>query len=101
MMRAGLSDEDAGFIFDHVVRPVREDDADEESAESEESTESDDQGEQESDDDDAQDEALALPFLPTTTIGSFPQTGDIRKTRAAFTKGDITLKDDDEPVDKP
>ncbi len=41
----------------------------------------------------AQDEALALPFLPTTTIGSFPQTGDIRKTRAAFTKGDITLEE--------
>lgn len=38
----------------------------------------------------AQDEALHLPFLPTTTIGSFPQTGDIRKERAAFAKGDIT-----------
>ncbi len=39
---------------------------------------------------DAQDEALRLPFLPTTTIGSFPQTGDIRKQRAALVKGDIT-----------
>lgn len=38
----------------------------------------------------AQDEALNLPFLPTTTIGSFPQTGDIRKQRAAFTKGEIS-----------
>jgi 5-methyltetrahydropteroyltriglutamate--homocysteine methyltransferase len=38
----------------------------------------------------AQDDALHLPFLPTTTIGSFPQTGDIRKERAAFAKGDIT-----------
>ena len=38
----------------------------------------------------AQDAALGLPFLPTTTIGSFPQTGDIRKERAAFAKGDIT-----------
>jgi 5-methyltetrahydropteroyltriglutamate--homocysteine methyltransferase len=38
----------------------------------------------------AQDEALHLPFLPTTTIGSFPQTGDIRRERAAFAKGDIT-----------
>jgi 5-methyltetrahydropteroyltriglutamate--homocysteine methyltransferase len=38
----------------------------------------------------AQDEALTLPFLPTTTIGSFPQTGDIRKSRAAFAKGEIT-----------
>ena len=25
-----------------------------------------------------------LPLFPTTTIGSFPQTSDIRKTRAAF-----------------
>lgn len=38
----------------------------------------------------AQDAALGLPFLPTTTIGSFPQTGDIRKSRAAFAKGEIT-----------
>jgi 5-methyltetrahydropteroyltriglutamate--homocysteine methyltransferase len=38
----------------------------------------------------AQDEALNLPFLPTTTIGSFPQTGDIRKTRASAAKGEIT-----------
>ncbi len=40
----------------------------------------------------AQDLALGLPFLPTTTIGSFPQTGDIRKTRAALAKGDITVE---------
>ncbi len=40
----------------------------------------------------AQDAALGLPFLPTTTIGSFPQTGDIRKTRAALAKGDITVE---------
>jgi len=38
----------------------------------------------------AQDAALGLPFLPTTTIGSFPQTGDIRKQRASLVKGDIT-----------
>ena len=38
----------------------------------------------------AQDAALNLPFLPTTTIGSFPQTGDIRKQRAAAAKGAIT-----------
>jgi 5-methyltetrahydropteroyltriglutamate--homocysteine methyltransferase len=38
----------------------------------------------------AQDDALTLPFLPTTTIGSFPQTGEIRKSRAAFAKGEIT-----------
>ncbi len=38
----------------------------------------------------AQDAALALPFLPTTTIGSFPQTGDIRKSRAEFAAGRIS-----------
>ncbi|GAA5151055.1 5-methyltetrahydropteroyltriglutamate--homocysteine S-methyltransferase [Microbacterium pseudoresistens] len=38
----------------------------------------------------AQDEALALPALPLTTIGSFPQTGDIRRARARFTRGEIT-----------
>jgi len=38
----------------------------------------------------AQDAALGLPFLPTTTIGSFPQTGDIRKSRAAFAAGRIS-----------
>jgi len=38
----------------------------------------------------AQDEALGLPFLPTTTIGSFPQTGDIRKARAAHSKGELS-----------
>ena len=35
----------------------------------------------------AQDAALGLPFLPTTTIGSFPQTGDIRRARAQLAKG--------------
>jgi len=38
----------------------------------------------------AQDAALGLPFLPTTTIGSFPQTGDIRRSRAQFATGLIT-----------
>ena len=38
----------------------------------------------------AQDAALNLPFLPTTTIGSFPQTGDIRKARAAHAAGRTT-----------
>ena len=33
---------------------------------------------------------LALPLLPTTTIGSFPQTAEIRKTRADFRKGRLT-----------
>lgn len=34
-----------------------------------------------------------LPLLPTTTIGSFPQTSAIRQTRAAFRKGDISHLD--------
>ncbi|WP_432496034.1 5-methyltetrahydropteroyltriglutamate--homocysteine S-methyltransferase [Kineococcus auxinigenes] len=38
----------------------------------------------------AQEEALDLPQLPTTTIGSFPQTGEIRAARAARTAGRLT-----------
>ncbi|WP_231563117.1 5-methyltetrahydropteroyltriglutamate--homocysteine S-methyltransferase [Microbacterium mangrovi] len=38
----------------------------------------------------AQQEALDLPALPTTTIGSFPQTGGIRSARAGFARGRIT-----------
>ncbi|TFD82061.1 5-methyltetrahydropteroyltriglutamate--homocysteine S-methyltransferase [Cryobacterium sp. Sr8] len=37
-----------------------------------------------------QDKALGLPLLPTTTIGSFPQTGEIRRARAQFLKGTLT-----------
>lgn len=33
---------------------------------------------------------LNLPQFPTTTIGSFPQTSEIRVQRNKFTKGDIT-----------
>jgi len=36
---------------------------------------------------------FALPAFPTTTIGSFPQTVDVRKARAAHAKG--TLSDAD------
>ena len=32
---------------------------------------------------------FALPPLPTTTIGSFPQTGAIRAARAAFKRGEL------------
>lgn len=31
-----------------------------------------------------------LPLLPTTTIGSFPQTKEVRQTRLKWRKGDIT-----------
>lgn len=33
--------------------------------------------------------ALELPQLPTTTIGSFPQTGDIRAARARNARGEL------------
>jgi 5-methyltetrahydropteroyltriglutamate--homocysteine methyltransferase len=36
-----------------------------------------------------QHERLALPELPTTTIGSFPQTADIREARARHRSGEI------------
>ncbi len=39
-----------------------------------------------------QKQALKLPLLPTTTIGSFPQTSDVRLNRAKFKKGEITLE---------
>ncbi|MCT1431326.1 5-methyltetrahydropteroyltriglutamate--homocysteine S-methyltransferase [Brachybacterium muris] len=35
----------------------------------------------------AQDEALHLPLLPTTTIGSFPQTAEVRRARADHRAG--------------
>ncbi|WP_127472585.1 5-methyltetrahydropteroyltriglutamate--homocysteine S-methyltransferase [Microbacterium sulfonylureivorans] len=41
----------------------------------------------------AQELALGLPVLPTTTIGSFPQTGDIRRARARHGKGEITTEE--------
>jgi 5-methyltetrahydropteroyltriglutamate--homocysteine methyltransferase len=37
--------------------------------------------------------AFRLPLLPTTTIGSFPQTSDVRGARAAFRAGRITGAD--------
>ncbi|WP_308491348.1 5-methyltetrahydropteroyltriglutamate--homocysteine S-methyltransferase [Microbacterium terrisoli] len=41
----------------------------------------------------AQDAALALPLLPTTTIGSFPQTAEIRRARAAHDRGELSTSD--------
>lgn len=37
-----------------------------------------------------QKELFKLPILPTTTIGSFPQTAEIRSLRLKFKKGEIT-----------
>lgn len=36
---------------------------------------------------------LKLPLFPTTTIGSFPQTSEIRTARRAFKAGDLALND--------
>ena len=36
---------------------------------------------------------LSLPLLPTTTIGSFPQTTELRRTRAAFRSGTLSRTD--------
>ena len=33
---------------------------------------------------------LALPLFPTTTIGSFPQTADVRKNRLEYKRGNIS-----------
>ena len=41
----------------------------------------------------AQAERLHLPPLPTTTIGSFPQTTEIRKARAANARGELSDAD--------
>ncbi|HAF62774.1 MAG TPA: 5-methyltetrahydropteroyltriglutamate--homocysteine S-methyltransferase [Anaerolineaceae bacterium] len=44
---------------------------------------------------DKQQQVLDLPLLPTTTIGSFPQTSDVRQMRSRFTKGEINQQDYD------
>jgi 5-methyltetrahydropteroyltriglutamate--homocysteine methyltransferase len=43
---------------------------------------------------------LKLPAFPTTTIGSFPQTPDIRNARAAFKKGELSPAAYDEAMKK-
>ena len=43
---------------------------------------------------------LRLPLFPTTTIGSFPQTDDIRQLRAHLKKGAITEQQYDEAIEK-
>ncbi|MEL5903532.1 5-methyltetrahydropteroyltriglutamate--homocysteine S-methyltransferase [Elizabethkingia anophelis] len=39
-----------------------------------------------------QQEILKLPLFPTTTIGSFPQTKEVRSWRAQFKKGEISAE---------
>ena len=48
----------------------------------------------------AQHEALKLPALPTTTIGSFPQTDEVRSWRARFKKGELTQAEYDKLLEK-
>ena len=43
---------------------------------------------------------LKLPLFPTTTIGSFPQTKDIRIQRNKFTKGEITPEQYEKFIEK-
>jgi 5-methyltetrahydropteroyltriglutamate--homocysteine methyltransferase len=45
-------------------------------------------------------EALQLPLFPTTTIGSFPQTPEVRSWRAKFKKGDLTQTEYDALLEK-
>ncbi|KAI8357884.1 5-methyltetrahydropteroyltriglutamate-homocysteine S-methyltransferase [Choanephora cucurbitarum] len=48
----------------------------------------------------AQVKKLNLPLFPTTTIGSFPQTKEIRVTRQKFNKGEISAADYDAFIKK-
>ncbi|WP_114240662.1 5-methyltetrahydropteroyltriglutamate--homocysteine S-methyltransferase [Dyella sp. C9] len=43
----------------------------------------------------AQQRRLGLPLLPTTTIGSFPQTHEVREARARFKSGKLSEADYD------
>ncbi len=43
---------------------------------------------------------LALPLLPTTTIGSFPQTKEVKQWRATYKKGELTLEDYQQQIAK-
>ena len=47
-----------------------------------------------------QQQKLGLPMFPTTTIGSFPQTKEIRVQRNKFTKGEITEKEYEQFIEK-
>nr|POE52185.1 putative 5-methyltetrahydropteroyltriglutamate--homocysteine methyltransferase [Quercus suber] len=48
----------------------------------------------------SQKKSLNLPLFPTTTIGSFPQTKDIRIQRNKFTKGEITAEEYEKFIEK-
>jgi 5-methyltetrahydropteroyltriglutamate--homocysteine methyltransferase len=42
---------------------------------------------------------IKLPLFPTTTIGSFPQTAEIRRLRSQFNKGELTQQEYEDKVD--
>ncbi len=46
----------------------------------------------------AQQSWLKLPLLPTTTIGSFPQTAELRKTRSKFRSGELSAAQYDDEL---
>lgn len=48
----------------------------------------------------AQQKKLNLPLFPTTTIGSFPQTKEIRAQRNKFTKNEITADEYDKFIEQ-
>jgi 5-methyltetrahydropteroyltriglutamate--homocysteine methyltransferase len=48
----------------------------------------------------AQRARLGLPAFPTTTIGSFPQTPELRRARAAFERGDVTQDEYDRVIER-
>lgn len=48
----------------------------------------------------AQKKHLNLPLFPSTTIGSFPQTKDIRINRNKFTKGEISAEEYEKFIEK-
>lgn len=50
--------------------------------------------------DQKQKEHLKLPIFPTTTIGSFPQTKEIRIQRNKFTKGELSAEDYEAFIEK-
>ena len=65
---AAISDKDAQRLNDFTVRKIKQHDA------------------------------LRLPLLPTTTIGSFPQTAEVRSWRAKLKKGSLTQEQYDDLI---
>lgn len=45
-------------------------------------------------------ERFKLPAFPTTTIGSFPQTDDIRQLRSRYKKGELTIAQYEQEIEK-